>query len=77
MKEKVMEIINHFEEIEKQFSTPEVIGNPERIKKIAKERSRLEPIVKKGREYIELVKQLEEFDEILSEDDEELIHLAK
>ena len=34
MKEKVMEIINHFVEIEKQFSTPEVIGNPERIKKI-------------------------------------------
>ena len=77
MKEKIMEIINHFEEIEKQFATPEVIGNPERIKKIAKERSRLEPIVKKGREYIELVKQLEEFDEILSGDDEELIHLAK
>jgi peptide chain release factor 1 len=77
MKEKVMDIINHFEEIEKQFSTPEVIGNPERIKKTAKERSRLEPIVKKGREYIELVKQLEEFNEILSGDDEELIHLAK
>ena len=58
MKEKVMEIINHFMDIEKQFSTPEVIGNPELIKKTARERSRLEPIVKKGREYIELIKQI-------------------
>ena len=42
MKEKVMEIIDHFVEIEKQFSTPEVIGNPELMKKTAIERSRLE-----------------------------------
>ena len=40
MKEKVMEIINHFVEIEKQFSTPEVIGNPELMKTTARERSR-------------------------------------
>ena len=77
MKEKVMEIIDHFVEIEKQFSTPEVIGNPKLIKKTAMERSRLEPIVKKGREYIELIKQIEEAEEILSGDDEELIYLAK
>ena len=77
MKEKVMEIIDHFVEIEKQFSTPEVIGNPKLMKKTAMERSRLEPIVKKGREYIELIKQIEEAEEILSGDDEELIHLAK
>ena len=64
-------------DIEKKFSTPEVIGNPELIKKTARERSRLEPIVKKGREYIELIKQIEEAKEILSGDDEELIHLAK
>ena len=72
-----MEIIDHFVEIEKQFSTPEVIGNPKLMKKTGMERSRLEPIVKKGREYIELIKQIEEAEEILSGDDEELIHLAK
>ncbi|SVD20378.1 uncharacterized protein METZ01_LOCUS373232, partial [marine metagenome] len=72
-----MEIIDHFVEIEKQFSTPEVIGNPELIKNTARERSRLEPIVKKGREYIELIKQIEEVEEILSGDDDELIDLAK
>jgi len=77
MKEKVMEIIDHFVEIEKQFSTPEVIGNPKLMKKTAMERSRLEPIVKKGREYIELIKQIEEAEEILSGDDEEFIYLAK
>ena len=63
MKEKVMEIINYFVDIEKQFSTPEVIGNLELMKKTARERSRLEPIVKKGREYIELIKQTEEVEE--------------
>ena len=72
-----MEIINHFVEIEKQFSTPEVIGNLELMKKTAMERSRLEPIVKKGREYIKLIKQIEEAEEILSGDDEEFIYLAK
>ena len=72
-----MEIINHFVDIEKQFSTPEVIGNLELIKKTARERSRLEPIVKKGREYIELIKQIEEVEEILSGDDDEFINLAK
>ena len=77
MKEKVMEIIDHFVEIEKQFSTPEVIGNLELMKKTAMERSRLEPIVKKGREYIKLIKQIEEAEEILSGDDEEFIYLAK
>ena len=72
-----MEIIDHFVEIEKQFSTPEVIGNLELMKKTAMERSRLEPIVKKGREYIKLIKQIEEAEEILSGDDEEFIYLAK
>ena len=32
MKKKVIDIINHFEDIEKQFSTPEIIGNPDRLK---------------------------------------------
>ncbi|MDP6684804.1 MAG: peptide chain release factor 1 [Candidatus Marinimicrobia bacterium] len=77
MKEKVIEIIDHFEDIEKQFSTPEVIGNPELMKKTAQERSRLEPVVIKGREYIELIQQIEEVEEILPGDDEELIQLAK
>ncbi len=72
-----MEIINYFVDIEKQFSTPEVIGNLELMKKTARERSRLEPIVNKGREYIELIKQIEEVEEILSGDDDELIDLAK
>ena len=55
MRDKVGEIINYFESIEKQFSTQEVIGNPKLMKKIAKERSRLEPVVLKGRKYIERV----------------------
>ncbi len=77
MKEKVMEINDHFVEIEKQFSTHEVIGNHKLMKKKAMERSSLEPIVKKGREYIEIIKQIEEVEEILSGDDDELIDLAK
>ena len=77
MRDKVTDIISHFEYIEKQFSTKEVIGNPELIKKNAKERSRLEPVVLKGKDYIELIKQLEDAEEILSGEDDELIHLAK
>ena len=77
MRDKVTDIISHFEYIEKQFSTKEVIGNPGLIKKIAKKRSRLEPVVLKGKDYIELIKQLEDAEEILSGEDDELIHLAK
>ena len=77
MRDKVAEIITHFESIENQFSTPEVIGNPKLMKKIAKERSRLEPVVLKGRKYIKLLDQLDEAEEILSDEDDELIQLAK
>jgi len=37
----------------------------------------LEPVVLKGKDYIELIKQLEDAEEILSGEDDELIHLAK
>ncbi len=77
MKKKVIDIINHFEDIEKQFSTPEIIGNPDRLKTIARERSKLEPVVLKGREFIGLVKEMDETEKILSGQDEELILLAK
>jgi len=37
----------------------------------------LGPVVKKGRDYIELIKQIEEVNELLSADEEEIVHLAK
>ncbi|SVA98729.1 uncharacterized protein METZ01_LOCUS151583 [marine metagenome] len=37
----------------------------------------MEPVVLKGKDYIELIKQLEDAEEILSGEDDELIHLAK
>ena len=77
MKEKILEIINHFEQIDEQFATQEVINNPELMKKIAKERSRLEPLVLKGKEYLEVVQQFEDTEEILNDGDSDLIQLAK
>ena len=77
MKEKIAEIIEHFDSLEEQFSSQDVLGNPDLMKKIAQERSKLEPVVTKGREYLDLLNQLSDTSELLSGDDPEIIELAK
>ena len=77
MKEKITEIIKHFELVEKQFSDPQIINNPDRLKNLAKERRRLEPIVLKGKEYLEIIKEIQDSKFLLDGEDDELILLAK
>lgn len=65
----------NYEELTKKISDPEVISNQNEWRKMMKERSDLEPIVQKYREYKNVQKELEEAKEMLN--DRELKELAE
>ncbi|BAT71159.1 peptide chain release factor 1 [Thermosulfidibacter takaii ABI70S6] len=76
--EKLQEIERRFLEIEEKLADPDIYSDYKNFKKLAKEKSDLEPIVTKFREYKEVLDRIAESKEIIdSEDDEELVELAK
>lgn len=75
MFEKLQEIENKYEELNKKLTDPEVISNGHEYGKIAKEQSDLSGIVAKFREYKKYKKQLEDSEELLK--DPEMKELAK
>ena len=77
MKEKLIEIINKYHNLTKQMTKPEVLNNQDKLTRIAKEHSSLEKIVRVGTEYISILQQIDESNEILKEEDEELKVMAR
>ena len=77
MKDKLKSIIERFEELDKLLIDPDVVKNQNQIKKIARERRQLEPIVLKGKKLLSVNHQIEEGQNILSENDEELKNIVK
>ncbi|MCS5641479.1 MAG: PCRF domain-containing protein, partial [Candidatus Marinimicrobia bacterium] len=77
MKDKLKSIIERFEELDKLLIDPNVVKNQNQIKKIARERRQLEPIVLKGKKLLSVNHQIEEGQNILSESDEELKNIVK
>ncbi|MHB9028248.1 MAG: peptide chain release factor 1 [Candidatus Latescibacterota bacterium] len=66
-----------YEELGKELSSPEVISNPARMRKLAKERSDLEPKIYAFDRYRTLTRQLEEARDLAREEtDPEMIELA-
>ncbi len=59
------------------MTTQEVLSNQKKLTSIAKEHSSLEKIVNVATEYISVLEQIEEDKEMLNEDDEELIEIAR
>ncbi len=59
------------------MTKPEVLNNQDKLTRIAKEHSSLEKIVRAGTEYISILQQIDESNEILKEEDEELKVIAK
>ena len=74
---KLQQIINRFEALEKLLTNPEILANNNKVTEIAKERSALEDVVNQSRKYIVLKKQIAEYREILDGDDAELKEIAK
>ncbi len=77
MIDKLKEIIDHFESLERQMADPELIADQNRYTEVAREHRRLRSIVDKGREYVLTQGQITDDLEILNGDDEELKDIAQ
>ena len=77
MKDKLKSIIERFEGLNKLLVDPNVAKNQNQVKKLAQKRRQLEPIVVKGKELLSVNHQIEEGENILSENDEELKNIVK
>ncbi len=77
MKDRISEIIEHFKKLNDLLISPEVMSDQNRIREIAQERHRLDPIVQKGRQYLNVLEQIEEDQLILTGNDDELKLLVK
>ena len=77
MKDKLISIIEKYNAIENQMADKDILSDPEKLKKIAKEYKQLEPIVKISRDYLNLMDQIIDSEEILDGDDLELKEIAE
>ena len=74
---KLKDIISHFDLLEKQMVKPDLINDQNRYTELAKEHSRLKPVILKAKEYLIIQKNIDDDKEILSGDDEELKNIAQ
>jgi peptide chain release factor 1 len=72
MLEELDEIKEKYRQLTKSLSDPSLVSDPKKIKKVAKERADLEPIVKKYEEYQKIVKGIEDSEEILKDSGSEI-----
>lgn len=77
MIDKLKNIIERFNELEKSLTDPVILSDNAKTTEIAKERSSIEDVVIKAKEYIALIEQIEEYQEILNSDDDELKEIAR
>ncbi|MEJ2634285.1 MAG: peptide chain release factor 1 [Calditrichia bacterium] len=78
MLEKLKQFLSRFEEVSEEMGKPEVVSDHEQYARLAKEYSDLEPIVKKGRKYEQVLSQIDQTQRLLQdESDEEMRELAK
>jgi len=77
MHNKLNDILNHYQELEEQLNSSVNSIDPEKIGKISKEKSDMEPMVAKIRRYFQLEKNIEENKEIIKGEDSELKEIAE
>ena len=77
MKDKVKQIIEKYEAVTEQLAKPEIASDPDRYRELAKEHHDLDPVAKKGSEYINITDQIDEDEAVLKGDDEELKELVQ
>jgi len=76
-RKKLEEIEARFNELNRQMADPELINDPEAYRKIAKNRSEIEPVVAKFQEWKQMDRELAGAREMLAEPDVELRKLAQ
>lgn len=77
MLDRLNEIEARFNELTEQMSDPQIASNHLEFQKVAKERSQIEAVVSKYREYKSCLNQLEETKAYLRDDDSEVRELAE
>jgi peptide chain release factor 1 len=75
---RLEELSRRYGELDSELSKPEILSDPDRMKKAAKERADLDDVMKAYRELTDVSRQIEELQEIIAEEpDAELVQLAK
>ena len=74
---KLKDIISHYDLLEEQMVEPDLVNNQNRYTELAKEHSRLKPVILKAKEYLIIQKNIDDDKEILSGDDDELKDIAQ
>ncbi len=74
---KLEEVEKRFEELTEKLADPELVSNREKYAKIAREHAELSEIVETYRAYKRTLEEIEGNKELLEEQDEELVKLAK
>ena len=78
MLEKLKKVQKRYSELEKALSNPEVIADQSRFQRYVKEHSELMPLATKSHDYDQIVKEINETQELVAEeDDEEFLELAR
>lgn len=67
MLQELENIKEKYQKLTLSLSDPAIISNPQRIKKVAKERAEIEPLVKKYEDYQKMKKDIKESEEILED----------
>jgi len=77
MFQKLDEVENRYEELEKLLTDPKVLGNPKEMQKLAKERAGIAKLVETYRVYKKVGGEIDASQSLLAESDEEMRELAK
>ena len=67
MLQELLKIKEKYRQLTESLSDPSLVSNPQKIKKIAKERAELEPVVKKFEAYEKILKGIRDSEEILDD----------
>lgn len=77
MKQKIEAVLHRYDELSTLLADPRVMNNQDKLKETAKEHRQLSAMTDKGREYLRVVQQIEDDEEILKTGDKELMEIAR
>ena len=75
---KLEELCRRYGELDIELSTPEVLSDPDRLRKVSKEHADLDEIMKAYSALREVLKEISDLEEIINEEqDQEMVELAR
>jgi peptide chain release factor 1 len=75
---KLQELSRRYGELDVELSQPEILADPDRLKRVSKERADLDDIMRAYRALTEVMKEISDLEAIIrDEEDQELVELAR